>query len=342
MGSRFGWPALIRLALQTPEVAGPPDASRQEMVSLISRLAPVDGGHPTAIPSLSLFRASAPSACEYSLTRASLVVAAQGQKRITLSGEAYDYGPTKGLITAMDLPVMAQITSATMNAPCLCAVYDLDLSHIAALMVEMKLSPPRTIPEGLALSLFPITAPLFDTVLRLLRLLDAPTDIPILAPLVERELLYRLLTSEQGMRLRHLTVAESQSHKIALAIEYLKAHYAEALRIDSLARQVSMSVSSLHHHFKAVTSMSPLQYQKQLRLHEARRLLIGQMSDVTSTAYSVGYESPSQFTRDYSRLFGAPPTRDVMLLRQGAEWNLASIRPAKPAFRTVSVRTSPK
>lgn len=311
--------ALIRLVSQTPEVMGPPDVSRLEMVSLISRLAPTDGGYHTAIPSLSLFRASLPSACEGSLARASLILAAQGQKRITLSGQAYDYGPTKGLISSMDLPVMAQITSATPDAPYLCVVYDLDLLHISALMAEMRLCVPRTIPEGQALSVCPITAPLFDAVLRLLRLLETPADIPILAPLVERELLYRLLTSEQGMRLRHLTVAESQSHKVVQAIEYLKAHYAEPLHIDSLARRVSMSVSSLHHHFKAVTSMSPLQYQKQLRLHEARRLLTSRASDVTSAAYTVGYESPSQFSRDYSRLFGAPPTRDVLLLRKTVE-----------------------
>lgn len=308
---------MIRLVSQPPEVVGPPEVSRQEMVSLIRRLAPADGGHQTAIPSLSLFRASQPTSCEGGLARASLILAAQGQKRITLSGQAYDYGPTKGLISSMDLPVMAQIMSATPEAPYLCVVYDLDLSHISALMAEMKLGVPKTIPEGPALSVCPITAPLFDTVLRLLRLIESPADIPILAPLVERELLYRLLTGEQGMRLRHLTVAESQSHKVVQAIEYLKAHYAEPLRIEGLARQVSMSVSSLHHHFKAVTSMSPLQYQKQLRLHEARRLLTRRVSDVTSAAHSVGYESPSQFSRDYSRLFGAPPTRDIPRPQEG-------------------------
>lgn len=314
--SSAGWPALDRLEIQIPEVAGPPDVSRQEIVSRIGRLVPADGEYRTAIPSLSLFRASSPSACECSLTRASLILAAQGQKRITLSGQAYDYGPTRALIVAMDLPVMAQVVSATAEAPYLCVVYDLDLSRIADLMTEMKVTAPKAIPEGQAMSLCPVTAPLFDTTLRLVRLLETPADIPILAPLIERELLYRLLTGEQGMRLRHLTMAESQSYKIARAVEYLKTHYAEPLRIETLASRVSMSVSSLHHHFKAVTSMSPLQYQKQLRLHEARRLLILRASDVTSAAYSVGYESPSQFTRDYSRLFGAPPTRDLGLLRE--------------------------
>jgi transcriptional regulator GlxA family with amidase domain len=165
------------------------------------------------------------------------------------------------------------------------------------------------------MSLCALAAPLFDTALRLVRLLDSPADIPILAPLVERELLYRLLTGEQGMRLRHLTMTDSQTYKIARAIDYLKRHFTEPLRIHTLAAHVNMSVSSLHHHFKAATAMSPLQYQKLLRLREARRLMIGQVSDVTSAAYSVGYESPSQFTRDYSRQFGAPPSRDIAALR---------------------------
>ncbi len=189
--------------------------------------------------------------------------------------------------------------------------------RIADLMTEMRLSAPRAVPEGRALSLCAVTAPLFDTALRLIRLLDEPSHISVLAPLIERELLYRLLIGEQGMRLRHLTLAESQTCKIARAIDYLKRNYAQPLRIETLAGEVNMSVSSLHHHFKAVTAMSPLQYQKQLRLHEARNLMMLQTSDVTSAAYSVGYESPSQFSRDYSRLFGAPPSRDMAMLRGG-------------------------
>lgn len=299
-------------AASLPEL---PSFSRQEMVSLISHRTPSDGEHRTAIPSLSFFRASQPSECECSIVRASLVLAVQGQKRVILADTAYDYGPTRGLITAMDLPVMAQVVAASAESPYLCLVYALDLQHIADLMTEMKLTAPKTIPEGQAMSLCPVTASLFDAALRLVRLLETPADIPILAPLIERELLYRLLIGGQGMRLRHLTMLESQSYKIARAVDYLKRHYTEPLRIDTLVTQVHMSVSSLHHHFKAVTSMSPLQYQKQLRLHEARRLLIRQ-SDVTSAAYSVGYESPSQFSRDYSRLFGAPPTRDIGLWRE--------------------------
>lgn len=262
-----------------------------------------------------MFRWSSTAAVECSVVKPSLVVTVQGQKRVTLAGENYDYGLGLGLITALPLPVVAQVTVANPGEPYLCLCYELNSSRIADLMTELRLAPPKTIPEGRAISVYRISAPIYDAALRLVRLLDQPADIPILAPLIERELLYRLLTGEQGMRLRHLATNESQTFKIARAIDYLKQNFTQPLRIETLANHVSMSVSSLHHHFKAVTSMSPLQYHKQLRLHEARSLLIRQMSDVTSAAYSVGYESPSQFTRDYSRLFGAPPTRDLAMAR---------------------------
>jgi AraC-like DNA-binding protein len=297
---------------------GPPDSSRRELISLLGRHTPADGEHRTPVPSLSLFRWSQPAMLECSVTRPSLIIAAQGSKRMILADHPFDYGREHGLIVSMHLPVMAQVTVATPDAPYLCLVYELDLPRIAELMTEMRLPAPRTVPEGKALSLCAVTAPLFDAALRMVRLLDEPAHIPVLGPLVERELLYRLLIGEQGMRLRHLTLADSQTYKISRAIDYLKRNYAQPLRIETLASEVSMSVSSLHHHFKAVTSMSPLQYQKQLRLHEARNLMMLQISDVTSAAYSVGYESPSQFSRDYSRLFGAPPSRHRALLRGAA------------------------
>ena len=294
---------------------GPPDSSRRELISLIGRHTPADGDHQTPIPMLSLFRWSSVSTLDCSVTRPSLIIAAQGTKRMILADHPFDYGRDHGLIAAMQLPVMARVTEATPDAPYLCLVYELDLVRIADLMAEMRLPAPRTMPEGKALSLCAVTAPLFDAALRLVRLLDEPEHIPMLAPLVERELLYRLLIGEQGMRLRHLTLGESQTFKIARAIDYLKRNYTQPLRIETLAGEVNMSVSSLHHHFKAATSMSPLQYQKQLRLYEARNIMLRQVSDITSAAYSVGYESPSQFSRDYSRLFGAPPSRAMANLR---------------------------
>lgn len=292
------------------------DAYFSELIRLIGEKTPSDGDHATALPSLSLFRWSSSSMIECSMVKPSLVVTVQGRKRLTLAGDLYEYGLGRGLITALSLPVTAQIVAASAAEPYLCLVYELDPLRIADLMTELRLAAPKTIPQGPAISVCPLSAPLLDAALRLIRLLDEPADIPILAPLIERELLYRLLTGEQGMRLRHLAVNESQTFKIARAIDYLKQNFTQPLRIETLAHHVNMSVSSLHHHFKAVTSMSPLQYHKQLRLHEARSLLIRQMSDVTSAAYKVGYESPSHFTRDYSRLFGAPPTRDLAAERQ--------------------------
>lgn len=293
-------------------------AYSSELIARIGQRTPSDGDHATALSNLSLFRWSSSSTVECSVVKPSLVVTVQGQKRLVLAGTTYEYGLGRGLISALPLPVMAQITVASPAEPYLCLVYELDLARIAELMAELRLAPPKTIPEGPAMSVCGLSAPILDAALRLMRLLDEPADIPVLAPLIERELLYRLLTGEQGMRLRHLALAESQTYKIARAIDYLKQHYAKPLRIETLANHVSMSVSSLHHHFKAVTSLSPLQYHKQLRLHEARNLLIRQIADVTSAAYSVGYESPSHFSRDYSRLFGAPPGRDRAMLKEAA------------------------
>jgi len=293
----------------------PSQSSRAELIARIGRLAPVDGEHRSVLPGVTFYRWSQLLDLGGCLSKPALVLAAQGAKRVVLAGEAYEYGPDHGLVTALDLPVTSRVTRASPEAPYLCLVYEIDPVRIAELMSEVHLLPPRMIPEGRAISLCTVTPSLFDAALRLVRLLDEPADIPILAPLIERELLYRLLTSEQGMRLRHMAMSESQSNKIARAIDYLKQNYTRALRIETLANHVSMSVSSLHHHFKAVTSMSPLQYQKQLRLQEARSLMIRQAADVTSAAYSVGYESPSHFSRDYSRLFGAPPSRDIASLQ---------------------------
>ena len=205
---------------------------------------------------------------------------------------------------------------ATPEKPYLCFKLDLDTREIASLLLEAELpvtsgnGPPR----GLYISR--LSRNLIDAVLRLMRLLDAPEDIPALAPLAKREILYRLLKSEEGYRLREIATAHSHAKRIAKAIERLKQHYAEPLRIDDLAAEANMSASSLHHHFKAVTAMSPLQYQKQLRLQAARRLLLSENVDAATAGHRVGYESPSQFSREYSRLFGAPPARDLRQLQQ--------------------------
>ena len=181
----------------------------------------------------------------------------------------------------------------------------------------MVTPPAAPGPDARGLYLSRTGAPLLDAVVRLLRLLDAPgDDAAALAPLVQQEIIYRLLRSEEGARLARVARADSQAHRVARAIAWLKAHYAEPLRVETLAQHVHMSASSLHHHFRAITAMSPLQYQKQLRLQEARRLLLGEVSDAASAGHRVGYESPSQFSREYARLFGVPPARDAQRMRQ--------------------------
>ncbi|WDD91755.1 AraC family transcriptional regulator [Burkholderia sp. FERM BP-3421] len=303
-------------ALSVIDMMGRREAARRELAALIGRFLPVDGRYQSAIPALSFYRCSAPVDLGCSVSRAAFVFAAQGAKEVTVAGQAYRYDHLRSLVTSVDLPMLSRVVEASPDAPYLCLKLALDPRRIVELAAELRQPDPDLVPAGEGISTGALSMPLFDAALRLVRLLDTPRDIPILAPLIEKELLYRLMTSEQGERLRHLAVAGSQSYRIARAIEWIRDHYAEPLRVEALAHTVNMSVSSLHHHFKNFTTLSPLQYQKQLRLHEARRRLLQQSGDVGSIALQVGYDSPSQFSREYSRLFGAPPLRDVVQLRR--------------------------
>jgi len=276
-----------------------------------------DGTHATPITGLNLYRGSTISGTNCGIYKPTLALISQGAKRITLGDETLVYDQANYLVTSLDLPVLAQVMRASPDEPYLAFSFELDPRRIGVLMSEMKLSRPPS-NSGRAMAVGTLTTELLDPVLRLARLLDSPQDIPVLAPMIERELIYRLLTGEMGMRLRNLAIAESQTHQIARAIDWLKTNYTRPLRIEELARTVHMSESSLHHHFKAVTAMSPLQYQKHLRLQEARRLMFAEMHDAASAGHRVGYESPSQFSREYSRLYGAPPLRDIAQLRKTA------------------------
>jgi transcriptional regulator GlxA family with amidase domain len=195
-------------------------------------------------------------------------------------------------------------------------VLNLDQREISQLMVDSNLPPPRPQQSSRGMATGEVTVQLLTAFHRLIELLDEPKDIPILAPTIQREILYRLLVGDQGARLRQMASAGSQSQQIARAIYWLKSNFTQPLRIDHLATQVNMSTSTFHHHFRALTAMSPLQYQKWLRLNEARRLMLAENQDATTAAFQVGYESPSQFSREYSRLFGDPPLRDITNLRQ--------------------------
>jgi AraC-like DNA-binding protein len=285
------------------------------LASMLARWTPQDGVHPTSIERLSFIRASRPNAPVHALHQPAFCLIAQGSKQLMLGEEVYDYDASRYLVVSVDLPISGQVTRATSAAPYLCFRLDIDPGEVAALALGPGPSEPsRRASRGLFLG-EPEPA-LLDAVVRLVRLLDTPEDIPALAPLTTREILYRLLRGEHGDRLRQTVTVGSQAQRIARAIDWLQAHFTEPLRIDRLAREVHMSTSSLHHHFKAVTALSPLQYQKQLRLQEARRLMLSEDVDAATAGFRVGYESASQFGREYHRLFGAPPARDRRRLRQ--------------------------
>ena len=272
----------------------------------------------TAIPGLSLSRRDAPTQPTSHMYEPIMCVIAQGAKRVLLGDDTYVFDAHHFLITSLDLPTVVQIIQASREKPYLSLRLQLDQREMAQLMVDSQLPPPRAQQSSRGMATGAVTVPLLSAFQRLIDLLAAPQDIPILAPLIQREILYRLLVGEQGARLRQIASAGSQSHRIAQAIAWLKRHYTLPLRIEDLAAHVHMSPSTFHHHFRALTAMSPLQYQKWLRLNEARRLMLTERLDAATAAFEVGYESPSQFSREYRRVFGAPPLRDITSLRHMA------------------------
>jgi len=310
------------MAEPTQSVPAPPDAPghRQvsgvaELAALMGRFATSDGVHATAIERMSLLRFSQRNEPVHTVHEPAVCIIAQGCKQVMLAEEVYLYDASRYLVVSVDLPVTGRLVQATPEAPYLCLRLDLDPGEIAALLLQSGVPAPGPQRASRGLYLSEASPSMLDAVIRLVRLLDTPEDIPALAPLAVREILYRLLRSEEGWRLRQIATPDSQAQRIARAIGLLKAQFAQPLRIDDLAREVHMSPSSLHHHFRAVTAMSPLQYQKQLRLQEARRLMLSENMDAATASYHVGYESPSQFSREYSRLFGDSPARDLRRLR---------------------------
>ncbi len=272
--------------------------------------------HTTAVPGLSLFRRIEPTEPITGMYEPSICLIAQGAKRVLLGDDAYVYDAHHYLITSVHLPTVVQVIEASREKPYLGLRLMLDLREISQLMADSNLPPPRTQQSSRGMATGEVTLPLVTAVQRLIDLLEAEQDIPILAPVIQREIFYRLLVGDQGARLRQIASAGSQSHQIARAIDWLKGNFSQPLRIDDLAAQVRMSISTFHHHFRSMTALSPLQFQKQLRLQEARRLMLAERLDAATAAFQVGYESPSQFSREYNRLFGAPPLRDIANLRQ--------------------------
>ena len=300
------------------------DALRAAMARTLGRWTEGVEDRSTPIADLSLFRREAPTPPGICRVEPSVVLLVQGKKRMLAGDDAYAYDSDHFLIASLDVPASSQVLEGSPKRPCLGLTLKLDLRLIAELVPQVRLAPreDRSAARGMALGA--VTPTLLETFKRLTDLLDEPDAIEVLAPLVRRELHYRLLTSDQAGRLRQIASVGSQSHLIARAIDWLKANYAAPLRIEDLAERVHMSPSSFHHHFRQLTAMSPLQYQKWLRLNEARRLMLNEGFDAAGAAFKVGYESPSQFSREYARLFGAPPRRDVVNLRSKAAYSQLS------------------
>lgn len=298
--------------------ASPTDARHKELAARLSLLARVDGLNQTPFAPLTLSRATTPTQRMPTVYQPALCVVVQGSKRATLGEEVFNYDPLNYLVVSVALPMMSQIVQASPEHPYLCLRLALDVEQISTLLLERdKAQAPVASRATRGLYVSRLGDSLLDAVLRLVRLLDTPQELSVLGPLAVREIHYRLLIGELGHRLVDL-VAGGNTQRVSRAINWISERYTEPLRIEQVAEAVHMSPSTLHHRFKALTSMSPLQYQKQLRLHEARRLMLTEDLDCAVAAHRVGYESPSQFSREYRRLFGAPPRLEITRLRKSA------------------------
>ena len=284
---------------------------REPLVHIIAKWSKGTTDCSTSIPSVGLFRREAPAAPAYCMIPPSIVVVVQGNKQMLVGDGAYAYDASRYLITSLDLPASSEVVNASPEVPCLGLTVNLDLRMFSELIAHGSVPPPRDRSVNGCIGIGSLTPAILKPIGRLLELLDEPDAIPTLAPIFLRELHYRLLISDQAGRLRQIASVDGQAYKIARAIDWLKLNYAAPLRIEDLAASVQMSTPTFHHHFRQFTAMSPLQYQKRLRLNEAKRLMLNERMDAANAAFKVGYESPSQFSREYSRLFGAPPRRDI-------------------------------
>jgi AraC-like DNA-binding protein len=291
-----------------------------ELQRLIAKYGTSSGTAIAPLPHVIVARVDAPTEPHPHLAEPMFSLVAQGAKHVSLDEEVFDYGTGEYLITSVDLPVTAHITRATKKVPFLGVGIALQPQEVANLLIESGGSAlsPFNGSGGRAIGVSKLTDELVESVVRLLRLLGKPSDIPILAPAIEREIHWRLLTGPQGARMRQIGSTHSHTFQVSSAIRWIRANYRETLRIDTLARIAGMSVTSFHRRFREVTSMTPIQFQKHIRLQEARMRLLSSKDDVTTVGVSVGYESPSQFSREYRRLFGAPPGRDGERLRHSS------------------------
>jgi AraC-like DNA-binding protein len=269
----------------------------------------------TDIPGVSLHRRTAPTLPCRTTYHAGLIVIAQGRKQVNLGRNSYVYDASRFLLTAVDLPTVARVVEATEETPCLALTIKLDMSVVREMLGREEIRVAEIPASNPAMSTGETTPEFLSACCRMVDLLSCPQDIPFLGGLIQREIVYRVLRSPEGARLRAIATLGDQSHRTAKAVAWITANYAKPLRVEDLAQVASMGVSTLHHHFRMLTAMTPLQYQKQLRLQAARSLMLNSGVDAATAAFEVGYESPTQFSREYSRFFGQPPIRDVRTQR---------------------------
>jgi AraC-like DNA-binding protein len=288
---------------------------RKELASKIAAHAQLLGENPTAIPGLALYRRTTPTPCFLATYEPSVTVFVQGRKRVNLGGTIYQCDGSSFLLSSIDVPAESQIVEASEQVPLLSMFLRLDMPTVREVISREELPEPETSVQSRGIAVGETTVGLLGGCARLIELLETPVDIPFLGHLIQSEIVYRILRTPQGERLRAIATTGNLSHRTARAIAWLRANYAKPLHMEELATVARMGVSTLHHQFRALTAMSPLQYQKQLRLQTARQRMLMDGMDATSAAYEVGYESVSQFNREYSRFFGQPPIRDVKALR---------------------------
>ncbi len=298
-------------------IAGSPEPDVMKLASWIRRYTPHDGLFELRIPGVYAIRVSRTSSELYhALQRPALCIVTQGAKTVLLGQEVYEYDASRMLVYSADLPVASQVTRATPAEPYLSFKLDLDPQRIAELIPKVYPHGLPRAPESRGMCVTPISLEIVNAAIRLLELMAHPGDAELLTPLIIQEILIRLLRSPIGIRVAHIGLAESSGQGIAKALAWLRSNFSQPMKAEELADLAHMSLRSFHQHFKTLTSMSPLQYQKVLRLQEARRLMLATMVDAGTASLRVGYQSPSQFSREYGRFFGSAPTKDVARLRE--------------------------
>ena len=290
---------------------------RSMLVSKIAAHALTEGLNQTAIPELVLSRRSVPTACASSTYEPGLILFFQGKKRINVGKTTFLCGDSSLLLTSVDLPVISQIIKASEDEPMLALILRLDMAIVRELLNKQDFDSPDDYSDTRGMSVSVASEEILDACSRLMSLLDTPADIPFLSGLIQREIVYRVLRSSQGKHLRAIATAGDQKNRVAKAASWLKENYTKPLRVEELADVARMGVSTFHNHFRSLTEMSPIQYQKQIRLNVARQRMLNEGVDAATAAFEVGYESASQFNREYSRFFGQPPMRDVKSHRVG-------------------------